>query len=204
MKLIHLSEPSLLFRHDQSVEDPRDGLTIFGPLDKGSPYGIRVGVVGTKQGMRRFRDWAAKIQKPVIEYDPDEVFQLSHPPYPGFEAAFRIPLNPVPVVEIEIKRQEIDKCLFLSNKHQRVYKTVDLYADAILKALKNEDVKVDVWFVMVHDDIYKYCRPESHVPVAQSIQVVQKVTPQRARRLQVEPSLFEQENVEATPVSLRA
>jgi hypothetical protein len=149
--------------------------------------------------MRRFRDWAAKIQKPMIEYDPDEFFQLSHPPYPGFEAAFRIPLNPVPVVEIEIKRQEIDKCLFLSNKHQRVYKTVDLYADAILKALKNEDVKVDVWFVMVHDDIYKYCRPESHVPVAQSIQVVQKVTPQRARRLQVEPSLFAQENLEATP-----
>jgi len=199
VKLIHFAEPSLLFRHEQSVEDPRDGLTIFGPLDKGSPYGIRTGVVGTKVGIRRFCDWAAKIQKPVIEDDPDELFQLSHPPYPGFEAAFRIPLNPVPVFEIEISRAEIDKCLFLSNKHQRVYKTVDLFAEAILKALKNEDIKVDVWFVIVHDDIYKYCRPESHIPAEQRIQVVPKVTQQRARRLQIEPSLFVQENVEATP-----
>ncbi len=199
MKLIHFAEPSLLFRHDQSVEDPRDGLTIFGPLDKGSPYGIRAGVIGTSVGVRRFREWAARIQKPVIECDPDELFQLSHPPYPGFEAAFRIPLNPSPVFEIEIKREEIEKRLFLSNKHERVYKTVDLYAEAILRALKDEDVKVDVWFVMVHDDIYKYCRPESHVPVPQRIQVEQKVTPKRARRLQVEPSLFMEENIEATP-----
>lgn len=199
MKLIHFPEPNLLFRHDQSLEDPRDGLSIFGPLDKGSPYGIRIGVIGTTIALRRFRDWATKIQRPVIEHDPDELFQLSHPPYPGFEAAFRIPLNPSPVVEIVLKRDDIDKCLFLSNKHQRVYKTVDLYADAILKAIKNEDAKVDVWFVMVHDDIYKYCRPESHVPTDQKIESVHSVTPQRARRLQVEPSLFPQENVEATP-----
>lgn len=199
MKLIYLPEPALLFRHDQAVEDPRDGLSLFGPLDKGSPYGIRVGVIGTKDGLRRFRDWAAKIQGAVIENDPDELFRLSHPPYPGFEAAFRIPLNSVPVIEIEIKRDDINKCLFLSNKHQRVYKTVDLYADAILKTLKNEDVKVDVWFVLIHDDIYKYCRPESHIPAAQSIYVEQNVTPQRARRLQIAPSLFERENIDAVP-----
>jgi len=174
-------------------------VTLFGPLDKGSPYGIRIGVIGTKDGIRRLRDWIAKIQGAVIENDPDELFQLSHPAYPGFEPAFRIPLNPTPVIEIEIKRENVNKCLFLSNKHQRVYSTVDLYANAILKALRNEDVKVDVWFVLVHDDIYKYCRPESHVPADQSIQVDQMVTPQRARRLQREPSLFEQENTDAIP-----
>ena len=88
MRLIHFPEPTLLFRHNQSVEDPRDGLSLFGPLDKGSPYGIRAGVIGTKDGLRRFRDWAVKIQGAVIQPDPDELFQLSHPPYPGFEAAF--------------------------------------------------------------------------------------------------------------------
>ena len=199
MKLIHFTEPALLFRHNQAVEDPRDGLTLFGPLDKGTPYGIRAGIVGTKDGMRRFRDWAAKIQQAVIEHDPDELFQLSHPAYPGFEAAFRIPLNPAPLIEVEIKREDVNKYLFLSNRHQRVYKTVDLYAEAIINAVKNEDTKVDVWFVLVHDDIYKYCRPESHVPAAQSVYIEQKITPQRARRLQMEPSLFHQENVEAAP-----
>ncbi|MGH9515825.1 MAG: hypothetical protein ACRD3P_09145 [Terriglobales bacterium] len=199
MKLLHFPEPALLFRHEQAVEDPRDGLTLFGPLDKGSPYGIRTGVVGTKEGIRRFVQWAAKVQKSIIEPDPDEQFVLSHPPYPGFEAAFRIPLNPTPVIEIEITRDEINKRLYLSNKHQRVYQTVDLYSDAILRALKNEDVKVDVWFVLVHDDIYKYCRPESHVDAKQSIAVAETLSPGRARRLQIEPSLFADENKEATP-----
>jgi hypothetical protein len=199
MKLIHLTEPSLLFRHDQAVEDPRDGLNLFGPLDKGSPYGIRAGVIGTNNGVRRFREWAAKIQGPVIEPDADEMFQLSHPAYPGFEAAFRIPWNPAPVIEIEISRDDLNKRLYLANKHQRVYKTVDLYADAILKASKNEDLKVDVWFVIVHDDVYKYCRPESYLPAAQSITVEQKITVKEARRLQTEPSLFAEVNVDATP-----
>jgi len=199
MKLSCIPEPTLLFRHDQAVEDPRDGLSLFGPLDKGSPYGIRAGVIGTNDGLRRFRDWAAKIQRSIIESDPDELFQLSHPPYPGFEAAFRIPWDPVPVLEIKITRDDVNQRIFLSNKHQRVYKTVDLYADKILKALKDEDAKVDVWFVLAHDDIYKYCRPESSVPADQSIRVVQQVTPRRARLLQTAPSLFEGENVEAIP-----
>ncbi len=199
MRLIHFPEPTLLFRHDQSVEDPRDGLSLFGPLDKGSPYGIRAGVIGTKDGLRRFREWAVKIQGAVIQPDPDELFQLSHPPYPGFEAAFRIPWNPVPVLEIEIEREALNKSLYLANKHQRVYGTVDLYADKILRAIKDEDAKVDVWFVLVHDDVYKYCRPESHVPVAQSIQVEQTLTARDARRLQTEPSLFNEINAAATP-----
>src|SRR5216684_3938348 len=99
-RLIKLPEPALLFRHDQAIEDPRDGLTLFGPLDKGSPYGIRAGVIGTASGLKRFREWALKIQRPVIENDPDELFRLSHPPYPGFEAAFRVPWNPLPMFEI--------------------------------------------------------------------------------------------------------
>lgn len=37
-KLLKLDEPCLLFQHDQAMEDPRDGLTLFGPLDEGKPY----------------------------------------------------------------------------------------------------------------------------------------------------------------------
>ena len=48
--LIRLEEPPLLFKYGQSVEDPRDGLTLFGPLDEGRPYGVRAGVIGIPQG----------------------------------------------------------------------------------------------------------------------------------------------------------
>jgi hypothetical protein len=199
MNLIFLPEPTLLFRHEQAVEDPRDGLSLFGPLDKGAPYGIRAGVIGTKDGIRRFREWAEKIQRPIIQPDPDELFQLSHPPFPGFEATFRVPWNPAPLLELEIKRDDLDACLYLHNKHQRVFKTVDLYANRILKALKDEDVKIDVWFVLVHDDVHKYCRPESFVPLDKSIKTENTLTVREAKKLQTEPSLFDEVNVAATP-----
>ena len=65
-KLIRLAEPTLLFNYGQAMEDPRDGLTLFGPLDKGRPYGIRVGVIGTNAGLGLFRRWIQHAQLPVF------------------------------------------------------------------------------------------------------------------------------------------
>jgi len=39
-KLIHLPEPTLLFGHGQSVEDPRDGLSLFGQFDPAQTFGV--------------------------------------------------------------------------------------------------------------------------------------------------------------------
>jgi hypothetical protein len=66
-ELLHLPEPSLLFGYEQAVEDPWDGLTLFGPLDAGKPYGIRAGAIGTPEGLRRFENWVQKIQGLVTE-----------------------------------------------------------------------------------------------------------------------------------------
>src|SRR3990172_8321654 len=96
--LIKLSEPTLLFRHDQAMEDPRDGLSLFGPLDEGKPYGVRGGVIGTKDGIRRFKRWLERIQGPISN-DPSE---RARPPFSGFEAIFQIPWNPQPTLEIQI------------------------------------------------------------------------------------------------------
>ena len=49
-ELIKLDEPPLLFGYNQTLEDPRDGLTLFNPLDEGSVYGVRAGVIGTPEG----------------------------------------------------------------------------------------------------------------------------------------------------------
>ena len=45
-----------MFGFDQQVEDPRDGLLLFGPLDRGEPFGIRVAVIGTEAGIQLYRD----------------------------------------------------------------------------------------------------------------------------------------------------
>lgn len=127
-KLIKLSEPTLKFGHDQALEDPRDGLMLFGPLDKGKPYGIRAGVIGIQEGIRRFKKWIERIQGPILNNPP----QLARPPFPGFEAVFRIPWNPQPTIEIQISEQELNKHLHLDDKHQRVYNTVEIYSRKIV------------------------------------------------------------------------
>jgi hypothetical protein len=158
-ELLNFEEPKLMFNYGQATEDPRDGLTLFGPLEKGKPYGIRSAVVGTPDGIRRFRQWLVKVQLPIG--DPADV---GRPPYPGFEAAFGIPWKPAPVFEIAVDETELCRRIHFANAHHRVYKAVDLYEEAILKTFNSEDTTVDLWFVVVPDDVYRNCRPKSFVP----------------------------------------
>ena len=69
-ELIHIPEPLLLFGHKQATEDPRDGLTLFGPLDEGKPYGIKAGGIGTKSGIEYFERWVEWVQRPVFTRPP--------------------------------------------------------------------------------------------------------------------------------------
>lgn len=85
-QLLHLPEPRLLFRYGQALEDPRDGLTLFGPLDEISPFGIRAAVVGTPSGIEKYKVWVQWIQGMVKLSVPNP----ARPPFPGFESAFRI------------------------------------------------------------------------------------------------------------------
>ena len=189
-QLTHFEEPLLLFRHDQAMEDPRDGLTLFGPLLPGAPHGIKAGVVGTQTGIDRFRRWCEKIQNVIPPLDlTDEQFCLSHPPFPGFEAAFRVTWDVKPAVVFPLKPEELD-CIYIQNIHERVFKTVDVYANRIIKGVKEEDPKVDVWFVIAPDAVYKYCRPESRVENEKARPGSLRVSPKTGRKLTSEGSLF--------------
>jgi hypothetical protein len=159
LQLIHIKEPLLQFGYGQAMEDPRDGLTLFGPLDQGKTYGVKAGLIGTKDGIEKFKEWAAWVQKPVMTVPP----QLGRPPFPGFQTVYRIPWNPEPVVTLELKDGEIDKYVFLDDRHQRVYGTVGVYANALEAAIKEEEPKPELWFVVVPDRVWKYCRPKSIV-----------------------------------------
>ena len=146
-ELIHIQEPLLLFGYGQATEDPRDGLTLFGPLDQGKTYGVRAGLVGTKTGIELFRKWVAWVQKPVFTQPP----QLGRPPFPGFQTVFRIPWDPDPIITLEVKDEEIDKHVFLDDRHQRVYGTVSVFANPLAAAIKEEEPKPEIWFVVVPD-----------------------------------------------------
>lgn len=194
-KLTKFPEPLLLFCHNQAMEDPRDGLTLFGPLDGGKPYGIRSGVVGTNEGIRRFKSWVERIQRPIFNDPP----LVSRPPFPGFEAVFRIPWNPHPMLEVKVSNDELEHVLFIDDRHQRVYKTVEVYSNKIIKAIKQEDLGVDIWFVIIPDDVKRYCRPRSIVEQNLRIKSTSRLSVKAAQRLQVQPSLFQRDNIAAIP-----
>jgi hypothetical protein len=186
-ELIRIPEPLLLFRHGQASEDPRDGLTLFGPLDQGKPYGIKTGVIGTKRGIDILSRWVEWVQRPVfIQPSP-----LGRPPFPGFETAFRTPWSSKPVLTVEVDDEEIDRHLYLDDRHQRVYGTVNVFANQILRALKEEEAKPELWFVIVPDRVYKYCRPESVVePDVRMKARVQFKSASKARNFYETRSLF--------------
>jgi hypothetical protein len=191
----YIPEPALLFGHDQRLEDPRDGLSLFGPIDKGKPDGIRTGVIGTPQGIKRFKSWVEKIQGPVFAKKPS----TARPFFPGFEAVFKTNWKPTPGIAIEIPEEEINKCIYIKESHQRVFETVTLFSEKIIKALQQEETIVDIWFVIIPDDVYKYCRPQSKVESNLSIKSKSVISLKSIRKFLASPSLFNDMNNETIP-----
>jgi hypothetical protein len=198
-QLIQLPEPALHFGHNQHLEDARDGLTLFGPLDKGKVYGIRAGVIGTKDGIRHYKNWVKRIQQPIIDLDKHGNPLTHRPFFPGFETAFGIPWDSAPILEITIPDDELEKYIYLDDKYQRVYKTVGVYSERILNAIRQEEEKADIWFVIIPENLWKNCRPKSLINAARRVIAEDKMSPRRAKKLQSAPSMFEEENLAAVP-----
>ncbi len=190
--LERLAEPRLQFGLNQALEDPRDGLTLFGPLDEGKTFGVRPAVIGTAAGIQRFWSWVARIQRPIDDG------RFSRPPFPGFQAAFGVPFGQKALFEVVLDNEELIDACRIEDRHQRVHRVVRLYADEIRVATKDE-AQADVWFVVVPDEVYVSCRPESVVP--KDVRRTTGATLGRgiSKRLIAAPGLFEELNVDAIP-----
>jgi hypothetical protein len=196
-KATFFSEPQLLFRYNQGLEDPRDGITLFGPLDEGKPYGIRAGVVGTPDGIRRWKTFVESLKGPLPRAGQE--CRRNRPLFPGFETVFGIPWSSYPHMQAELDPAALLKTVRIEERHQRVYETVKLYANAILGASRAEDEKVDVWFVLATEEVYANCRPESTVPVSQRTASPTPMTESEANELKSQYALFKELNEEIVP-----
>ena len=193
--LLKLPEPELLFRFGARMEDPRDGLTVFGPLDDGSSYGMRVGVIGTDRGLALYHSWVNRIQRPISLASET----AARPMFPGFEAVYGIPWKATPAISLQVNEQELKQTIYLRDRHQRVFRTVDVFADRIIEALQSEESTPDLWFVVIPEEIYRYCRPQSSVEADRVLPTKFKMTRQSASNLLSQVSLFDSDHVEARP-----
>lgn len=182
-RLEYLSEPELLFLHNQAMADPRDGLLLFGPLDQGKPHGVRMGIVGTAEGIKRVVKYVERLKNPVYPVEP----KRNRPVFPGFDAAFGISWKSQPYLTSELDPLELHRRAHLEDKHQRVYETASLYADAILKERREEEDIVDLWLVVVPDFVWQNCRPRSVIAADLRVPTKGAIGEAEARRRKSEP-----------------
>jgi len=196
--LFKIEEPKLLFGYEQKLEDPRDGLTIFGPLEKLRPYGIISGVVSTKSGLEKFKAFLKEIEKPLYNRD-----NVSRPFFPGFNSVFKMEWSGDKIYHINIEETELGKCLYYEDVHDRTYHTVSLFADKIISAKKDEHPDINLWIIIVPDDVYESCRPQSII--RKNLIVTKKtITKSRAKKYLQEPSIWDELNVASTPYAFEA
>jgi hypothetical protein len=189
-KLNRLDEPELSFGHDQHTAFSKDGLLWFGPVDYVQKPGIlRIGLVASQQGTALYKKWVREINLPI-----DGEGKQHHIPFPGFEAVFGVAWPETPVCSIIIPEAEILSTIRIKDRHQAIYNSVTLYEEKIRQYINEEDTAVDVWFVVIPEEVYKYGRPKSRVPgmLAESSPV--HMNAKVARQLKVMPSLFEEDN----------
>lgn len=160
--LIYLDEPTLVFGHDQKLADPRDGLTLFGPIEENSPFGINYGLIGTEAGIERFYRWIRKARGFLAH--PEYSSRSLWIPFPGFEEVFRIPLSSQALYEIRVDFGAIKDILTNEgDPFQRVSKIVNLYEDQIAQVDKTADENLSLWFVIAPESVYLKCRPQSAI-----------------------------------------
>lgn len=190
-QLIYIPEPQLCFGHEQQLDFSKDGLMLFGPLDGSDrPSSLRIGLVASPKGVERYKKWVETINDYIPSGNADAVH---HTPFPGFEAVFgaKWPIEPVCIIKVPEKR--ILETIRIKDRYQAIYNTVSLYEDEIRRHLREEESSVDVWFVVVPEEVHKYGRPKSSVPnsIAQPSPIL--MDQKQARSLDTQHSLFEED-----------
>ena len=192
--VIHFDEPKLEFGFGQQVEDPREGLMLFGPKEfERNPKVMRIGVVGTPEGIDLFTKWCirfkAKTESGTDQIDPRFV------PFPGFDATFRAEWPEKPIVSRPIPRGDLLNAIRIRERHQAVAKAVGLFVDQIYTASHEDDADVDIWFVIVPEEVFILGRPKSRVPSEIAIEPSSVFSKRIASRFTHEtPSLFIEDN----------
>lgn len=179
----------------QKLAYPRDGLFLYGPVgDGGSPSTINYGVIGTKEGVRRFHRWSSRIRG-FIDVPPRgpraREVEPQHVPFPGFAEAFgaKWPEKPSNIID-DVDPNEIERSLRISNHHEAVRATVDVYVERLISENNRLENPPSLWFVIIPESVYRLGRPQSVVAKAERIQGDVNISPAQARRLKVEPTLF--------------
>jgi hypothetical protein len=201
-RLVYFPEPLLEFGFGQRMEYARDGLYLYGALTPRSEVpAVRYGAIGTPEGIRRLQRWCTSVAGYIdipVPGPRSRAVEPQHVPFPGFSEAFGADWSRLPAYAVStIDQAEIERCLRLDNRHEAVHQTVSLYVERLVHENNRLENPPAFWFVVIPELIYQLGRPQSVVPKAERVPGDVHVSPQRARALKREPTLFGVEEQEA-------
>src|SRR5262249_15017654 len=148
----------------------------------------------TAAGIRRFRAWSDRVRGFIpgaASHSPQ------HRPFPGFPNVFGAEWPEAPVCELRVEEDELQAAIRISDRYQAIYRMVQIYKEPIEPFLNEEEERVDLWFVVIPEEVYTYGRPLSIVPKDQRIQAETLMDKKRARAIARTPSFFEEDNLAA-------
>ena len=166
LRVEHFDEPPLEFAFSQRSPHPKDGLFLYGPHAKAKKSReIRVGVVGTTDGIGHFRAWGRKL-KSVVRVPPpgkgEKADRLHLANFPGLDEAFGISFEPDECSALSISAGRTSIAQRASSTSTRP-STRSRASTSIASSstLRNDERSVDVWILVLPEIVYERCRPQS-------------------------------------------
>jgi hypothetical protein len=196
-RAIHLDEPKLAFGHDQTADHPKDGLFLFGPVGSNqNPARMDVGVIATPAGLQKYSQWVASIEQFIDVPAPNPKRKRNDANtfvWPGFEAVYGAVWPSRPFATCLIDAGEVSRRILGADRHQAIFSAVALYEEALRKYLREEDARPTLWFAVVSDEVFKYGRPKSSVPVKLRTVGTRQLGMKAARSILTKGSMFAEE-----------
>ena len=135
------------------------------------------------------------IPEPTARY---REIEPQHVPFPEFEQAFGAKWSVKPAQTIsDIDSTGLREALKIGNRHEAIKSAVGMYVDRLTAAQNRLENPPSFWFVVIPEEVYELGRPQSRVARADRTQGRVTVSAARARYLEVQPTLFGDEEKEA-------
>jgi hypothetical protein len=191
-KITHIDEPMLSFGFNQQTEHPKDGLFLYGPpASNQNPARMDVGVIGTAEGIRRYETWVKAISSPIAA--PETGKEENKTMLPGFQATFGIPWPVKPFATITIDGDVLSRRIRTEDRHEGIFKAVEVYSDALRKYLREQEARPQFWFVVIPEEVYRYGRPKSVVPRDQREKSTSPISRKAAKSILSQGPMFIEE-----------
>jgi hypothetical protein len=123
-----------------------------------------VGVIGTAEGIRRYETWVKSLSSTIEA--PESGREENKTMWPGFQAAFGVPWPVEPFASVAIAGDLLSRRIRTEDRHEAIFKAVDVYSDALRKYLREQEARPQFWFAVIPEEVFRYGRPKSVVPRA--------------------------------------